>query len=133
MVQGTVIAWLLTRLQEAVLVAAGLLVMGAGLALLMLSGELGPILAFVGVFALGTALVTPAIASLVSKVTTGRAGAALGLQNAAGSFGQAVGPPVGASLLLLNVHAPYVGVALLLGVAAIAWALQSRSSFGSAE
>lgn len=132
-VQGTVIAWLLTRLQEAVLVAAGLFVMGLGLALLMLSRELGPILAFVGLFALGTALVTPAIASLVSKVTTGRAGAALGLQNAAGSLGQAAGPPVGASLLLLNVHAPYVGVAILLVVGAIAWALQSRSSFGSAE
>ena len=126
--QGTVIAWLFARVAESVLVGTGLAVMALGLVLLMLSRDLAPIVAFVGVFALGTALVTPALASLVSQVTPTRAGAALGWQNASGSLGQAVGPPAGATLLLWTVHAPYLLAAVLLASAAIVWMFQWRGS-----
>jgi DHA1 family multidrug resistance protein-like MFS transporter len=119
--QATVVAWLFTRVAEPVLVGTGFLVMGVGLALLMLSRELVPVLIYVSVFALGTALVTPSLVSMASKLEGGRTGAALGLQNASGSIGQAVGPPVGAALLPWSVHAPYFLAAVLLAVAAIAW------------
>jgi DHA1 family multidrug resistance protein-like MFS transporter len=119
--QATVVVWLFTRVAEPVLVGAGFLVMGVGLALLMLSRELVPVLIYVSVFALGTALVTPSLVSMVSKMEGGRTGAALGLQNASGSIGQAVGPTVGAALLPWSVHAPYLLAAVLLVVAAIAW------------
>jgi len=119
--QATVVAWLFTRVAEPVLVGGGFLVMGVGLALLMLSRELVPVLIYVSVFALGTALVTPSLVSMLSKMEGGRTGAALGLQNASGSIGQAVGPPVGAALLPWSVHAPYLLAAVLLVVAAIAW------------
>ena len=81
------------------------------------------VFALVGLLALGTALITPNLAALISKRGgSRRVGAALGVHNAANSLGQASNPLTGSALFIWQMNAPYlltgallVAVALLIG------------------
>ena len=77
------------------------------------------ILSYVVLFALGMAALNPGLASLVSKRSGKHAGAALGLQSAANSLGQAAGPLVGSILFTWDIHVPYLLTAAPLIIAAI--------------
>ena len=66
------------------------------------------------------AFIAPNLSALVSKRGgDGQAGASLGIQNAANSFGQAGGPLLGGVLFIWQINAPY----LISGAVLIALAL----------
>ena len=67
--------------------------------------------------------IAPNVAALISKRGGQQSGAALGVQNAVNSLGQASGPLLGGALFVWQMNLPYVlSGALLIAVAlAIAW------------
>ncbi|MDP1857176.1 MAG: MFS transporter [Gemmatimonadaceae bacterium] len=122
--QAGAVQLLAGRINEMVQIGAGFALMGAGIALLATAQSKLFIFAFVALLALGMALIAPNLSALVSaRGSERKAGAALGIQNAANSLGQAGGPLVGGVLFIWQINAPYFfGGALLLGLALlIAW------------
>ncbi|HYU15997.1 MAG TPA: MFS transporter [Candidatus Acidoferrum sp.] len=114
---------LVRRLGEVWLLAAGLTVMGASLALLAEFRGVLPVLGLVAVFAIGIGLVAPTVSALTSRRGGTRVGAALGLETAARSLGQIAGPLIGGGLLSGSMALPYLlASALLLALALIATA-----------
>jgi DHA1 family multidrug resistance protein-like MFS transporter len=69
------------------------------------------------------ALIAPNVSALVSKRGgEQQAGASLGVQNAANSFGQAGGPLLGGVLFIWRINAPYLfSGAVLLALALVIW------------
>jgi len=104
--------------------AAGFTLMGAGISLLLFARSLPAVLGMVATLAIGMALISPNLSALISRSGGERAGAALGLQGAANSLGQAGGPIVGSILFVWRSSAPYVLAGLLMfGIGiATAWA-----------
>lgn len=107
-------------------IAAGFLVMGAGIAALLAVETRGPVLAAVGVLAAGTALITPNLAAVVTAASPRAVGSSLGMKSSASSFGQFLGPVVGGTLLAWRAASPYALAALLLGGAGLATTMVAR-------
>ena len=83
--------------------------MGISLAALVLASSPLAVFALVGLLALGTALISPNLAAMISRRSgSHRVGAALGVQNAANSLGQVSGPVLGGALLIWHINAPYL-------------------------
>lgn len=112
---------LVGRIGDMYQIGAGLGLMGVSLALLAIARRTPLVFAFVGLLALGTALVSPNVAASISRRGGRRhVGEALGIQNAATSLGQASGPLLGGVLFVWNMNAPYVLTgALLMAVALV--------------
>lgn len=118
------VGFLAGKVSEMKQIGVGFALMGAGIVLLTAAQTAALVLAFVALLSLGMALIAPNVSALVSKRGgEGHAGASLGIQNAANSLGQSMGPLLGGVLLLWNVNAPYLlSGALLLALATfIAW------------
>lgn len=98
-------------------VAAGFILMGSGLVLLLLMRSTGLVLSAVGLLALGMSFISPNLLALISKRGGERAGTSLGIQNAANSLGQAGGPLLGGVLFAWQAQTPYLlaGV-MMLGI-----------------
>jgi len=112
------------RISEIYQIGAGFGLMGTGIALLATARTTLFVFAFVALLALGMAFSAPNLAALISKCGgEHRAGASLGIQNAANSLGQAGGPLLGGVLFVWQMNAPYVlSGALLVTVAlGIGW------------
>jgi DHA1 family multidrug resistance protein-like MFS transporter len=115
---------LVGRVRERYQVGAGFALMGMSLMVLVLARTTVSVFVVVGLLALGTALVSPNLATLISTGTGhGRVGAALGAQNAANSLGQASGPLLGSALLVWRLDAPYLltGALLLVVAVVVGW------------
>lgn len=100
-------------------VATGLLLMGVGIAALVTTTDFLVALMWIAFFAAGTALVLPNLSALISIHGADRAGAALGMKNAASSVGQFVGPLVGVVLIGWRETSPFLlsgGMLLAAGV-----------------
>ena len=110
-------------------IGVGFAASGAGLVLLVTARSRGFVFAFVGLLALGMALIIPNLSALISK-RGGRnhVGRALGAQNAANSLGQASGPLLGSALLLWQRNALYLMTGTLLVVVSgvIGWIARAR-------
>ena len=122
------------RIREIYQIGAGFGLMGTSLALLVLARTTFIIFVLVGLFALGTAFISPNLAALISKRGGNRrVGAALGVQNAASSLGLVSGPLLGGALFIWQMNAPYLLTgALLLTVAfVIGWKAADRQSEAS--
>jgi DHA1 family multidrug resistance protein-like MFS transporter len=117
--QGTLVPALIGRFGELSLLPSGFSLMSMGLVLLMTTINLLFIMLYVAVFALGVALITPTLASMVSKRSGRNIGTALGRLTAANNLGQAAGPMVGGVLIGWEIHLPYLLTALLMGIAAL--------------
>ena len=118
------VGFLAGRIREICQIAAGFGLIGISLALLVVAQTKFSVLAVVGLIALGTAVISPNLAALISKSGgSRRVGAALGSQSAANSLGQTGGPIFGGALFAWQMNAPYLlTAALLVTVAlAIAW------------
>ena len=89
-----------------------------------------PVFAVVGVIALGTAVISPNLAALISKSGgSQRVGTALGTQGAANSLGQTGGPIIGGGAVrLAGENAPYLLTAAFLAAVALAigWKAKDR-------
>ena len=118
------VGFLAGRIREIYQIGAGFGLMGTSLALLVMARTTFFVFALVGLLALGTAFVSPNLAALISKRGgSRRVGAALGVQNAANSLGQASGPLLGGALFIWQMNAPYLltGALLVMVALAIAW------------
>src|SRR5574341_1099702 len=125
-----VVSYLTRLISEIQQVAAGFILMGSGLVLLLLVRPTGLVLSAVGLLALGMSFISPNLLALISKRGGERTGTSLGIQNAANSLGQAGGPLLGGVLFAWQAQAPYLlagimlfGVGLMTGW--MAWAKRS--------
>ncbi len=109
------VGWLIKIWGEKKLLPYGLFILGAGMSLLMIPEKLGFILLFVSVTAAGMALLTPALASLITKEDTGNNyGTSLGIFSAVNSLGQVLGVLAGSVLMIYFNHLPYFLVSFIL-------------------
>ncbi len=121
--QAGAVELLAGKVSEMIQIGAGFALMGTGIALLAIAQTKFFVFAFVALLALGMALIAPNLAALIANRGGERqAGASLGIQNAANSLGQAVGPLLGGALFIWQINAPYffsavVLLALALGIA----------------
>lgn len=118
------------KISEMARIAAGFALMGIGIALVTTAQTKVFVFAFVALLSLGMALVAPNLAALVSKRGGARrAGASLGVQIAASSLGQAIGPVAGGALFIWQRNAPYLmsGAALLAVAVLIGWKVSARA------
>lgn len=122
--QAGAVGFLAGKIREMIQIGAGFALMGTGIALLATAQTKFFIFTFVALLALGMAFIAPNLSALVSKRGgDGQAGASLGIQNAANSLGQSVGPLLGGLLFIWQINAPYVlSGALLIALAlGIGW------------
>ncbi len=127
--QGGVVGFLTGRVLARQQIAAGFAMLGVGLSLLLWVRAVPAVLAVVGLLALGVALVTPNLLTLIANRSGSHAGAGLGLQNTFSSLGQIIGPLLGGLLFGWQVDLPFqVTAGLTLVVAAGIWGLGRRLS-----
>ncbi|MCI0487403.1 MAG: MFS transporter [Blastocatellia bacterium] len=122
--------YLAKRVSEIQQIAFGFILMGGSLAMLLLVRRTALVLGVVGLVALGMAFITPNLLALISKRSGESKGAALGIQNATNSLGQAGGPMLGVLLFAWYAGAPFllVGVFLVgIGIP-IGWRTRARRS-----
>lgn len=122
--QAGAVGFLAGRISEMIQVGAGFALMGAGIILLATAQTRLLVFAFVALLSLGMAFIAPNISALVSKRGGDQhAGASLGVQNAANSIGQVVGPLLGGVLFVWQINAPYFfsGAVLLAIALVIGW------------
>ncbi len=94
--QAGIVGALAKRFGERALVRVGLLMMGAAFVTAGLVPPLGLFLIVMGMIAVGSALTTPSLSSLVSLATPAdQQGGILGVYQSLGSLGRAVGPFLG--------------------------------------
>ncbi len=108
------VGWLIKIWGEKKLLTYGLFILGAGMSLLMIPKKLGFILLFVSIIAVGLAILTPALASLITKDTGKNYGTSLGLFSAVSSLGQIFGVLAGSVLMIYFNHLPYFLVSFIL-------------------
>lgn len=122
--QAGAVGFLAERISGMAQIGAGFALMGSGIALLTMAQTKFVVFSFVALLSLGMALISPNLSALVSRRGGERqAGAALGIQNAANSLGQAVGPLLGGVLFIWQINAPYwlSGAVLLALGSMIGW------------
>jgi len=119
--QAGAVGFLAGKINEMIQIAVGFALMGTGIALLATAQTAFFVFAFVALLSLGMAFIAPNLSALVSKRGgEQQAGASLGIQNAANSLGQSVGPLLGGLLFIWQINAPYLlSGALLIGLALV--------------
>lgn len=119
--QGVLIGRLTRQAGERVVLAAGLALLALGLLPLGSLPSRGVLFAALAMVSLGYGLGSPAIASLITLgADRGHEGGALGLNQSALSLARIAGPIVGGLLYqLLNPAAPYIGGAVIVGIALV--------------
>lgn len=109
------VAFLAGRVREIFQIAGGFVLMGVSIALLDMAHTTFAVMALVALLAFGMSFISPNLAALISeRGGSRRVGAALGVQNAANSLGQASGPLLGGALFIWQVDAPYFLTGALL-------------------
>ena len=99
-VQGGLLGRLVKRCGESVLVAGGLLTLAASLVLLPFASTAGALLVAAGLVAVGNGLATPSLTALASRRTSAaHQGSILGTTQSLNSLARVVGPVVGNILL----------------------------------
>jgi DHA1 family multidrug resistance protein-like MFS transporter len=124
------------RLHELHQIGAGFGLMGVSLMVMMVPRGMLPVLALVGLLALGMALIGPNLSVLISARSDRRGvGTAMGTQTAANSIGQALGPLIGGALFTWDMNAPYVlsGSLLIACASLIAWTARRHGNRSGAR
>lgn len=117
--QGFVTGRLTRRYGEAVMLAAGLAIISATLALQPLGAGMGRSITLLALTVFGQALALPNISALISRTTSpDRQGAMLGLNMSVGAFSRAIGPVVGGALFsIVGADAPLYAAAVAVAPA----------------
>ena len=135
--QAGAVGFLAGKVSEMIQIGAGFALMGTGIALLATAQTKFFVFAFVALLSLGMAFIAPNLSALVSKRGgDGQAGASLGIQNAANSLGQSVGPLLGGALFIWQINAPYLlsGAMLVALALGIGWkVIAGRKAVGLEE
>ena len=112
------VAWLIKCKGENALLPYGLLLLSIGMSLLMLSSKIEFILFFVSIVAAGMAILTPCLASLITKESGKNYGIALGIYGSVNSLGQMLGVIIGSVMMIWFVHLPYFIISIILFITA---------------
>ncbi len=112
------VGWLIKIWGEKKLLPFGLFILAAGMSLLMIPKKLAFILLFVSIISVGLAILTPALASLITKDTGKNYGTSLGIFSAINSLGQVLGVLAGSVLMIYFNHLPYFLVSFILCITA---------------
>lgn len=120
------VSFLAGRISEMGQIGVGFGLMGASIALLATAQTTLAVFTFVALFSLGVAFISPNLSALISKRGRQQVGTALGVQNAANSLGQAVGPLIGGLLFVWTMNAPFLLSGILLVVVALVIGRKAR-------
>ncbi len=112
------VAWLIERKGEYVLLPFGFLFLSIGIFMLTTSKEMKWILIYVSFISMGMAILTPSLASLITKDSGKEYGASLGIFSAINSLGQVAGVVLGGIIMIWFDHLAYWIVAATLLVVA---------------
>ncbi|HEY4031071.1 MAG TPA: MFS transporter [Caulobacteraceae bacterium] len=117
--QGFVTGRLTRRYGEAMMLAAGLTIISATLALQPLGAGMDRSVVLLALTVFGQALALPNISALISRTTSpDRQGAMLGLNMSVGAFSRAIGPVMGGALFsLVGADAPLYAAAVAVAPA----------------
>ncbi|MEO7212035.1 MAG: MFS transporter [Mucilaginibacter sp.] len=106
--------WLIKKKGEGALLPYGLVMLSIGMSLLMLSNKMEFILLFVSFISIGMAILTPCLASLITKDSGKKYGTTLGIFSSVNSLGQVLGVVIGSVIMIWFVHLPYFIISVLL-------------------
>ena len=120
------VPWLIEKKGEKALLPFGLLFLGIGIFMLTTSRQMEWILIYVSSISIGMALLTPSLASLITKDSEKEYGASLGVYSSVNSLGQVTGVVIGGIIMIWSDHLAYWIVAAILMVVAY---LVSRANF----
>lgn len=112
------VAWLIKKTGENALLPYGLVILSIGMSLLMLSNKMEFILLFVSIVSVGMAMLSPCLASLITKDTGKNYGTTLGVFSSVNSLGQVLGVITGSVMMIWFVHLPYFIISILLIITA---------------
>ena len=112
------VAWLIKKKGENALLPYGLIILSIGMSLLMLSNQMIFILLFVSIVSFGMAILSPCLASLITKDSGKNYGTALGIFSSVNSLGQVLGVVIGSVMMIWFVHLPYFIISILLLITA---------------
>ncbi len=132
-VQGGLTGPLTRRFGEGRLLVAGMLLQSAALGGLPMGRGLAGLLATSGLLAIGSALTSPAISSLLSRHSRAEdQGGTLGIGQSAAAFGRILGPEAGTwTFAQWSPATPYLGGAALMAAAALVGATVRGPQNGS--
>lgn len=106
-IEGFLFGMLSKRFGNRMLAATGAFFIGAGFIFLPFTTHVATALIFCAIISIGDSLITPALPSIVSCVTSPLyQGAALGFYQAIGSLGRFLGPLIAGYFLAINIHGP---------------------------
>ncbi len=125
LVQGGATGRLVKRFGERNLMITGVSLLFAGLTFVPLTHTLGPLLTLITFLAIGSALVTPSLTSLISKFAgEGQHGSVLGVSSSFSSFARVIGPFWGGFIIgSVGISWPFYTGSLML-LAALVFALK---------
>ena len=112
------VAWLIEKKGERVLLPFGFLFLGIGIFMLTTTQEMAWILIYVAFISIGMAILTPSLASLITKDSGNEYGASLGIFSAVNSLGQVAGVVIGGIVMIWSDHLAYWIVAGILMIVA---------------
>ena len=112
------VAWLIEKKGERVLLPFGFLFLGIGIFMLTTTQEMTWILIYVAFISIGMAILTPSLASLITKDSGNEYGASLGIFSAVNSLGQVAGVVIGGIVMIWSDHLAYWVVAGILMIVA---------------
>ena len=112
------VAWLIEKKGEKALLPFGFLFLGIGIFMLTTSKQMEWILIYVSFISIGMAVLTPSLASLITKDSEKEYGASLGIFSAVNSLGQVAGVVIGGVIMIWSDHLAYWIVAAILLVVA---------------
>ena len=108
------VAWLIEKKGEKVLLPFGFIFLGIGIFMLTTSKQMGLILIYVSFISIGMAILTPSLASLITKDSGKEYGASLGIFSSVNSLGQVTGVVIGGIIMIWSDHLAYWIVAVIL-------------------
>ena len=108
------VAWLIEKKGEKALLPFGFLFLSIGIFMLTTSREMEWILFYVSFISIGMAILTPSLASLITKDSGKEYGASLGIFSSVNSLGQVVGVVIGGIIMIWSDHLAYWVVAVIL-------------------
>ena len=112
------VAWLIEKKGEKALLPFGFLFLGIGIFMLSTSKQMEWILIYVSFISMGMAILTPSLASLITKDSGKEYGASLGIFSSINSLGQVVGVVLGGIIMIWFDHLAYWIIAAILLVVA---------------
>lgn len=112
------VAWLIEKKGEKVLLPFGFLFLGIGIFMLTTTQQMELILIYVSFISMGMAILTPSLASLITKDSGKEYGASIGIFSSINSLGQVSGVVLGGIIMIWFDHLAYWIVAAILLVVA---------------